>query len=212
MNIINFVVVFLGLLIPPTSIHVTVQDESGAPLPNALVIVESLNDRKESVRYLSDANGSTPAMTLKPGLYRVIATYPYGPWQTVIREFAFPDSSNGITLRIPAKPSDEFGEIIGAPQDELMVEVPTGEPLVGVPVLIRTKDATHEKWYRTGAKGEATISVIADPLIAVVLYRNKPYSYQLGAVCPQANSSTIATDIPCVKLGDGSVVLHVSTP
>lgn len=210
MNLINLFIVFL--LAHSISFHVTVQDESGAPLPNVLVIVESLDNRLESVRYLSDGTGSTPVMVLKPGLYRVIATYPYGPWQTVIREFALPDSSNGITLRIPGKPSDEYGEIIGGSRDELMLESQNHKPLAGVPVLIRTQDATHEKWYRTDAKGEAAIDVIADRLVAVVLYQNKAYSYQLAATCSQASSSLADADIPCVKLDNRSTVLQVPEP
>lgn len=209
MTFLNLVTIFLALWVHPVSIHVTVQDESGAALPDALVIVESLDNRLQTVRYLSGKDGNTPTMELKPGLYRVIVTYPYGPWQTVIREFSLPDGADEVTVRIPGRPSDEYGEIVGAPQVKLIVESQDHNPLSGVPVLIRTKDAIREAWYETDKTGGTTISVVASHLVAVVLYEHKAYSYQLSSTCPPPNPSFVDTDLPCVVLTDGPLTLHL---
>jgi len=75
MTILSLLAVFLALPVQPVATHVTIQDESGDPLPDALVIVECLDNRLQNLRYLSGKDGNTPTMELNPGLYRVIATY-----------------------------------------------------------------------------------------------------------------------------------------
>lgn len=212
MTILSLITIFLALPIQPVATHVTVQNEAGGPLPDALVIVESLDDRLQNVRYLSGKDGNTPTMELKPGLYRVIATFPYGPWQTVIREFTLPESAGGITLQMPAKPSDEYGEIYAPSQIKIRLESQDRKTLADVPVLIRTEDAIREGWYVTDSKGEATVSVVADRLVAVVLYHHKPYSYRLASKCSVPHPSLSQAGPPCVLLTDGPVTLHLPEP
>ena len=67
-----------------SEIHIT--DESGAPFPNVLVIIKSLDDNVEVGRYISDCDGQIPPINFSHSLYRVIATCPYGLCRTTVRE------------------------------------------------------------------------------------------------------------------------------
>lgn len=209
MTILNLVTLFLALPVHPIATHVTIQDESGAALPDALVIVQSLDTRSQSIRYLSGKDGNTPTMELNPGLYRVIATFPYGTWKTVIREFTLPESADKIILRMPQDSREGYQVTVGATQLALRLESQDHRPLAGVPVLIRTEDAIREEWYVTDSKGEATVSVVADQLVAVVLYNHNPYSYELAPKCFPPDPPLADTALPCILLTDAPITLHL---
>ena len=68
---------------------VTIQVQVGdAPIPEDLVIVKSLEKPgNELLRAHTNKTGNVPPVDLKPGLYRAIATTPYGLWVTAAREF-----------------------------------------------------------------------------------------------------------------------------
>lgn len=69
-------------------VKIRVEDAVGAVIKDELVIVQDLDSREHEVlRALSDQEGNVPPLQLSPGLYRVIATAPYGVWQTSVREF-----------------------------------------------------------------------------------------------------------------------------
>jgi hypothetical protein len=64
-------------------VKIRVEDPRGSAVKNDLVIIQDLNNReREILRALSGENGNGPTLELPAGLYRVIATAPYGPWQT----------------------------------------------------------------------------------------------------------------------------------
>jgi len=69
-------------------VNLVVEDSSGVALKDELVIVQDLRSREHEVlRVLSGGTGKIPTMDLPPGLYRAIATAPYGLWQTEVQEF-----------------------------------------------------------------------------------------------------------------------------
>jgi hypothetical protein len=70
------------------AVKVRVVDESDAPIKDVLVIIQNLSKHEaELLRVLSDADGYVGRGELQPGLYRLIATTPYGLWRTTIKEF-----------------------------------------------------------------------------------------------------------------------------
>ena len=147
-------------------------DESGMPFPNVLVIIKSLEGGGEVARYLTDQDGCTPKIQLNGGLYRVIATCPYGLFRTTIREFLGSDVPSELTIYVPANPSDINGEIIGAPHIRLVLETANGKAS-GAEILIRDPEAKWEKWYVADGEGSAEVELPADPSVVVVVFGGK---------------------------------------
>ncbi len=166
-------------LVPQVPLTLRVEDASGARLKDELVIVQDLNAReREVLRALTDQNGNVPVPDLKPGLYRAIATSPYGLWETEIREFLVEEGSPlEVVLKVRPMPTHGYGDIVtvGAPQSELRVLGSTGLPVSRAAVLVRDRNATPylERWYQTDAKGLAKIELTSSPTIVVVVYQNK---------------------------------------
>lgn len=156
------------------TVALAVQDPSGAAIKAELVIVQDLdNHEDEVVRALTDENGEMPPLKLGPGLYRAIATAPYGLWRTRVREFLVNNVPVRLVLRVDPMPTHGYGDVvaIGAKHLHLQVLTPDGRPAVAVSVLARDEEATlHlERWYKTDDSGGATIEVVGDPLVLVVV-------------------------------------------
>lgn len=166
---------------PPRPVTVTVEDASGAPLKDELVILQDLTDREHEItRYLSDQNGHVPPFDLAPGLYRVIATAPYGSWETEVREFIVPQRPSGsgrpTDLVVKLKPMATHGQgdivTLGTTRADILVELPNGRPAAGARILVRDTSATLslERWSVTDENGRATIELVGNPTVVVVVY------------------------------------------
>jgi hypothetical protein len=160
-------------LAPAPPVTIVVQDSSGAPLKNELVIVQDLNaQRHEITRTLTDASGSIALLQLTPGLYRAIATAPYGLWETEVREFLVSDKSVTLVLKVQPKPTQGRGDvaIVGARHARILVLDASNKPVAGVSILTRDRDATSlsERWYSSDAKGIANVELPSDPAIVVI--------------------------------------------
>lgn len=151
------------------------EDSSGAVVKDELVIVQDLDNREhEILRGLSDHTGNGPTLQLPSGLYRVIATAPYGLWQTSVREFLVGQQPTDVIVRVQPMPTHGYGDIVtvGTTRVELKLIGPDGQPANGARILIRDRDATlHlERWYKADGKGIATIDLVSKPTVAVVIY------------------------------------------
>jgi hypothetical protein len=164
-------------------ITIKVEDGSGAPLMDDLVIVHHLDDpRREVLRALSDNNGDVPVLDLQPGLYRLIATFPYSDiWETEIQEFlVVKDRAKQIVLKIRPMGSHGYGDLIPKPGPKISAQILTadGVPAFGASILVRDKDVTLSllRWYKTDSRGGATIELVAAPYggrtVVVVVYRD----------------------------------------
>jgi hypothetical protein len=160
---------------PTTAVNLVVRDESGAPLKDELVIVQNLDDPEHEIaRALTDANGEIPILNLESGLYRAIATAPYGLWQTQVREFLVNDMPMRLMLMVQGMPTHGHGDIVTVGTEKMFVRVldSDGHPAVGAAVLARDRDATlHlQRWYKTDQSGGATVEVVGSPLVLVVIF------------------------------------------
>jgi hypothetical protein len=121
---------------------------------------------------LSDKQGYVPPFALPSGLYRVIATAPYGLWETTILEFVVGQKSTEVLVRVNPRETHGFGDIvpIGTTKATLKVIERNGHPANGIKVLVRDRAATlHlERWYKTDSRGVAEIELIAEPTVVVV--------------------------------------------
>jgi hypothetical protein len=183
------ILALLGLV--PTQAAVTfpvtirVEDTSGAVTKEVLVIVQDLdNSEREIVRTLSDQSGNVSPLQLPPGLYRVIATAPYGIWQTSVREFLVGPPSNAVIVKVQPMSTHGNGDIVtmGSTQAHLQVIGPEGQAASGARVFIRDREATlHlERWYKTNAKGTANIELFGDVTVVVVVYGDVLQTTELG--------------------------------
>ena len=156
-------------------VKIKVKDASGAALKNELVIVQDLNNREhEILRALSDQEGNGPTLELPSGIYRVITAAPYGVWQTSVLEFLVGQQSTEVIVRVQPMPSHGYGDIVtvGTTRVQLKVIGPDGHPAHGAHILIRDRDATMhlERWYKADSQGIATIELVSEPTVAVVVY------------------------------------------
>lgn len=158
----------------PFSVTIKIEDGSGDALKDELVIVQDLNNREnELLRTLSDKQGCIPPFVLPSGLYRVIATAPYGLWETTVLEFLVVDQkSTEVLVRVNPKATHGFGDIVPTETNKAKLKVigKNGHPADGLKVLVRDRSATlHlERWYKTDSRGVAEIELVAEPTVVVV--------------------------------------------
>jgi len=157
-------------------VQIRVLDPTGAAIKDALVIVQVLSDReREVLRTLSDVQGAIPLQELKPGLYRVIATTPYGLWRTRVKEFAVAGNRLEVEVKMQAQPTHGNGDVVtvGTTRAEVQVLSADGEAVAGADVLVRDQDATLylQRWYKTDPRGRAQVELVSVPTVLVVVYK-----------------------------------------
>lgn len=158
-----------------SSVTVKVEDVSGAPIKNELVIVQDLNNgEREILRALTDEAGGIQSLDLSPGLYRAIATAPYGTWQTKVCEFLITQKQRNIILQVQPFPSHGAGDVVitGTTWSDLEVLSAEGQPVTGANVLSRdsTASLSSERWYTTNEHGVSRVELVGDPTVLVVRY------------------------------------------
>jgi len=154
-------------------LHLKVVDKTGAAFPDVLVIVKSLEGKGEIARALTDTTGNVPGRELSPGLYRVIATCPYGICETKVQEFYVKDAPVQLELTVDVSPTRGEGDVVEiGPSRSLKVQVidRDGRPARLAPVLVRDSDAQHERWYKTDSDGGTTVELPEGQVTVVVLY------------------------------------------
>jgi len=156
------------------SVDVTVVDSSGAPLKDALVILQALDQHGEVCRSLSDNQGRACLMNLNAGLYRVIGTMPYGAWTTTVREFIVNEPAASLKVSMSPQPTHGAGDVVlvGAPIIDVRVLGPNGEPVANADVLVRDREASlHlERRYRTDASGRARVDLVSSPTVIIAVF------------------------------------------
>jgi hypothetical protein len=168
-----------------TKVEIRVEDASGEALKDELVIVQDLNNREHEVlRVLTDKSGNIPPFELSPGLYRAIATAPYGLWQSEVHEFLVGEKSVALVIRVQMLPTHGYGDIVtvGTNFIRLRVLKTDGQPASGANVFVRDRDATLylERCYRTNAEGEAKIELVSDPTVLVIVFRDSLTTKEVG--------------------------------
>lgn len=168
---------FLCQLANAVPVTFRVLGSSGVPAKGVLVIVQNLeNHEAEVLRALSDEQGVAGRCEIRSGLYRMIATAPYGIWQTAIKEFIVRTVPLEMAIHVEPMPTHGYGDIvvIGTTWTELQFLQPDGQPLANANVFVRDRSATlyTERWYKTDARGHAKIEMISDPLVVVIPYRD----------------------------------------
>jgi hypothetical protein len=105
----------------------------------------------------------------------MIATAPYGIWQTGIKEFLVGSVPVEMSLRLKLKPTHGYGDIVvvGTAWVELQVLRHDGQPASNAELLVRDREDTlyTERCYKTDAQGRAKVEMVADPLVLIILYQ-----------------------------------------
>jgi len=172
-------VVFVGVValsacsrVTATPVRLRVLDQTKAAFPNVLVIVKSLAGRGEIFRGLTDQAGSVPERDLAAGLYRAIATCPYGICETKVMEFLVGGAPVELELNVDVSPTRGDIAIVG-PSNRLKMRVvdSQGKPAASAEVLVRDSNAEYEQWYKTNGEGEADVEPLGTTATFVVLYK-----------------------------------------
>jgi hypothetical protein len=139
-------------------LHLRVLDQAGAALPDVLVIVKSLAGKGELFRALTNQTGGVPERDLPAGLYRAIATCPYGICETRICEFLVGDTPVELELKVDLSPSRGNVTIVG-PSNRTRIQIldQQGRPAPAAEVLVRDSNAEYEQWYKTNGEGETDV-------------------------------------------------------
>jgi len=166
-----FLVLAGGSQASAAPLRLRVRDQTGAAFPDVLVIVRSLTGKGEIFRALTDQAGGVPGRDLPEGLYRAIATCPYGICQTKVLEFLVGDAPVELEVKVEISPTRGNVAIVG-PSNVLKLEVVNtqGGPAVSAEVLVRDSNAEFEKWYKTNGEGEADVEPRGTMTTLVVLY------------------------------------------
>ena len=189
------IALFLTSSAQAATLKLQVVDASGAPFPKVLVILKSLEGGGEISRELTDNHGRIPAVSVGEGLYRIIATCPYGLCETTVREFLGARLGSEMVITLPMLATDSVGEVVGAPTVKLVMTLPDGRPASGVHVLVRDLKAKREKWYVADQKGSATIELRTDPVVLLAVYGGILFTRQINAGCAPGSRGPICTGI-----------------
>lgn len=184
---------FLALLLllssSATRVDIVIEDSSGVVLKDELVIIQDLNGKdREVLRVLTDRYGKIPALNLEPGVYRAIATAPYGLWQTEVREFLVTDKPFQLTLNVRPMPTHGYGDIVtvGSKKKQLKILQADGKAAVGAELYVRDREATLylERRYKTNSRGEATIELVGKPTVVAIVYSNSISTHEVSEDTP----------------------------
>lgn len=161
------------LWVNATSFRLTVVDATGAGFPDVLVIVKSLDGKGEIFRMLTDEGGKIPDRELAQGLYRIIATCPYGICETEVRECLVREKSVELELKVAVSPTKGNVAVIG-PTLQMRVQVlnAAGMPAESATLLVRDADAVDERWYKTDANGEVKVTLPDGVVTFVVVFKD----------------------------------------
>jgi hypothetical protein len=78
-----------------------------------LVIVQNLDaHEREVMRVLTDREGRVPAADLSSGLYRVIATAPYGTLQAKVDEFLVGSKPRSVVVTVQFLATHGYGDVV----------------------------------------------------------------------------------------------------
>jgi hypothetical protein len=161
-------------------------DHQGSPFPDVLLIVLSSDDKKEIGRYLTDSSGQTPELQLSRGSYEVIATCPYGICETAFYSFSASEAWGPIIVSLDVKPSDEFGDIVGADRMQLRFYPPSQKQIETATILVRDRDA---KWFRSYViKPDEfrNIELLDDPTFITIVFDGRVVRKAVAKHCEQS--------------------------
>jgi hypothetical protein len=205
-------------------LSITTLDRTGAAFPNVLVIVKglSLEEKREPeiFRALTDSKGIAQTRELPVGLYRVIATCPYGICQTKIQEFFVKGDPLYLELTLDVVGSGTHGEgdvIEVGPSKLLKVRVTDseGRPVRLAWIIVRDSDAWHEGWYKTDSSGSAMVKLPEESVTVVVVYGGDLTSKTLSAATADELRAKGAPLIILLAIGpvdSKSALVHESWP
>jgi len=174
-----------------------VTDPSGAELKDALVIVQDLRvrDADEVFRNLTDEHGRVPSRQLPDGLYRIIATTPYGLCKTHIHEFLIGPESTEIRVSLDVLPTHGYGDIVPIRQRRVTVRVSQrdGTPAREVDIHARDADATlyTRQWCKTDEHGKASIIDMGIDMVLVIVANGRVIAREVAP-----NTQLVAIQLP----------------
>lgn len=191
------VLLLFGQLAAAVPVTFRVFYASGVPAKDVLVIIQDLeNHPREVFRVLSDEYGNAGRRELGSGLYRMIATAPYGIWQTTIKEFILGSPPLEMALGVEFMPTHGYGDIVvtGTTWTELQLLQADGQPLSNAQLLVRDRTATlyTERWYKTDVQGRVKVEMMSDPMILIILHHDSIMTTEL----PERNSPKAIKFIP----------------
>jgi hypothetical protein len=166
-------------------VKITLVDKSGAPFPGVLVIVKSLDNNSELGRFLSDSRGNIPPINFQTGLFRLIATCPFGICRTRVIEFMGSEAPKDMKLVLDVKGTDENGETIGSTKQRMVFLDQTGSAIAGGQVLVRDVDAKWEKWYTTDAHGKIEVELLTQDVTVVMIWKGNLMAFDLARECDE---------------------------
>jgi len=155
------------------NLNIRIADQSGAPLACMLVIVRSIEGSGEVLRLLSDSSGSASLKLPPPGKYQVIATHPYGNWETVVKELVVDQEPIALDISVRALPTHGIGDVaIVSPEVSIKVVNSSGHVEPNAEIFVRDHEGVYGKWYRTDSNGMARASTFGDATEVLAFYGN----------------------------------------
>ena len=172
--------IFTGIALA-ANVKITVLSQAGGPFPDVLVIVKSLEGRGEMLRALSDSQGDVKT-TLPVGMYRLIATCPFGICLTEMKEFIVSKDMEQISITVGAIGTVQT-VFIGKETAKLILLDKANQPFSHCTVMIRNWDDSEEYWYVPDSKGIVNIKIYDNPQVLVIFTDTQLVSKVLHFQC-----------------------------
>jgi hypothetical protein len=151
-------------------------DSGNDGLSNVLVITKSLEgDRREISRSLSASDGFVAPVELAPGLYEVIAMYPYGNIRTQVKDFVVTPESHTIEMHLDYESDQRVS--LDVIDWQIQVLDRQSKPVAGAWVVVRNAEAsTGTSAVKADGRGFANVRVPVDGALITVLYDGQTFS------------------------------------
>jgi hypothetical protein len=194
-----------------SAVRIKLADVQTAPVPNVLVIVQSLSTGAEVGRKLTNQIGTVEFEIGSPGLFRLIATSPFGLWGTTVREFrVVPPAAIQIDITLKHLPPAGNRVYVGSPITVTLVDW-EGKPLKKTNFLTRSEAGCDVQWHTTDENGSARVDLLSEPVVVVVEYNGKIHHHLIGEEskyfparewCDCRRGSASATEKVTIRIGD----------
>jgi hypothetical protein len=190
---------------------ITIVDKSQVPLPNVLVIVRSLNTGHEIGRFMTDPSGKIPSIDFKNDLYRIIATCPYGPCATTIREYFGVHLANSVVIEADRRAGYAPQFVKVSRKVTLMIQDEAQTPVAGIAALVRTPDAAQETWYQSNSDGSVEIGLPQDNAVLLLLAprSHNVLIYTVAQDCTTIDPASVGAS-RCLEVVGGRVTATVT--
>jgi oligogalacturonide lyase len=184
-------------------------NEQGNAISGAVVTVSSLDGQGEIGKFQTDATGKTEKFVADQGLYRIQVVCPNSACLPKVTEKFSWQLIGPVSVAVKSKGSSVTPNELSPTETLLQLRDQNGKPLNDIQVLVRTEDASKEKWYRSNGSGDLRVRFATDPSILLILFERSPLEYRVEKSCTEDQTVDPVSKTRCIAL-QSTITLSLS--